>query len=234
MQMRSIHRERHRSGRVGWLRAAVLGADDGIVSTASLVLGVAATTASKGAVVVAGVAGLVAGAMSMATGEYVSVSSQRDAERADIVLEERELRSSPGRELNELRDIYVRRGLDVALATTVAQKLTENEPLLSHLRDELGLDPGSLARPIQAAAVSAASFALGAILPVLVLLLSGPSLRGPLIAATALVSLAVLGAIGGRLGGASTLKAAIRVTVGGGLAMLATDVIGRLVGTSVH
>jgi VIT1/CCC1 family predicted Fe2+/Mn2+ transporter len=222
----------HRSGRAGWLRAAVLGADDGLVSTASLVIGVAASSASRGTVLVAGLAGLVAGAMSMATGEYVSVSSQRNAERADVDLERRQHAADPAAELAELTDIYVRRGLDRELAATVASRLTAVDPLGAHLRDELGFSDAARARPVQAAAVSAVSFAAGAAAPLLAVLLTPAAARIALTAAATLVLLAVLGAIGGRLGGAPAAPAALRVAVGGGLAMAATALIGRLVGGS--
>jgi VIT1/CCC1 family predicted Fe2+/Mn2+ transporter len=224
--------EPHRSGRVGWLRAAVLGADDGIVSTASLMIGVAAAAASGSAVLVAGLAGLVAGAMSMAAGEYVSVSSQRDAERADITREGHEQQADPDLELAELTDIYVRRGLGPELAGTVAATLMRADPLGAHLREELGLNEQTMARPVQAALVSAASFALGAALPLLALMLAPPAARIAVIAASALGLLALLGAVGGRLGGAAAGRAAVRVTVGGGMAMAATALIGRLVGTA--
>jgi VIT1/CCC1 family predicted Fe2+/Mn2+ transporter len=225
------HQEVHRSGRAGWLRAAVLGADDGIVSTASLVIGVAAAAASQNTVLLAGVAGLVAGATSMAAGEYVSVSSQRDAERADIGREQRELAADPDLEQAELTDVYVRRGLDRELAATVAGRLMAVDPLGSHVRDELGLQPGGLARPLQAAVVSAVSFAVGAALP-LVLIVGAPiGVRVPVTALAALGLLALLGAVGARLGGAPAGRAALRVTVGGGLAMGLTALIGQVVGT---
>jgi VIT1/CCC1 family predicted Fe2+/Mn2+ transporter len=224
--------EQHRSGRVGWLRAAVLGADDGIVSTASLVIGVAAAAAARSTILVAGLAGLVAGAMSMAAGEYVSVSSQRDAERADLTRERRQQQADPDLELAELTDIYVRRGLDEHLAGTVAATLMRADPLGAHLRDELGLSEQARARPVQAALVSAASFAVGAAPPLLALLLAPPATRIAAIAASALGLLALLGVLGGRLGGAAAGPAAVRVTVGGGLAMAATALIGRLVGST--
>jgi VIT1/CCC1 family predicted Fe2+/Mn2+ transporter len=224
--------EPHRSGRAGWLRAAVLGADDGIVSTASLVIGVAAAAAPRNAVLVAGVAGLVAGATSMAAGEYVSVSSQRDAERADIALEQRELAADPDHEQAELTEIYVRRGLDRSLAATVAERLMEADPLGSHVRDELGLQPGRLARPLQAAVVSAMSFAVGAALPLVLIVLAPIGVRIPVTALGALVLLALLGAIGARLGGAPAGRAAMRVTAGGGLAMGLTALIGQLMGAT--
>jgi VIT1/CCC1 family predicted Fe2+/Mn2+ transporter len=225
--------ERHRSGRVGWLRAAVLGSDDAIVSTASLMIGVAASSAPKVAILVAGVAGLVAGAMSMAVGEYVSVSSQRDAEQADIGLEKRELASEPQAELQELALIYVKRGLEPGLAMEVAQQLSAHDQLGAHMRDELGIDQASLARPLQAAWISAASFAGFALVPIAALLVAPAALRIPLIAASSLVSLAALGAFGGHLGGAPLGRAALRVTLGGALAMSVTAVIGRILGVSV-
>ncbi|HEY5242607.1 MAG TPA: VIT family protein, partial [Polyangiaceae bacterium] len=194
--------EIHRSGRTGWLRAAVLGSNDAIVSTASLMIGVAASSASKVAILIAGAAGLVAGAMSMAVGEYVSVSSQRDAEQADIEIEERELAGSPQAELKELELIYVKRGLDRDLAKRVAEQLSAHDRLAAHVRDELGIDPTSLARPLQAAWISAASFSTFALLPIAVLLVAPEQWRIPAIAAVSLVSLAALGAFGAHLGGA--------------------------------
>jgi VIT1/CCC1 family predicted Fe2+/Mn2+ transporter len=224
------HAELHQSARAGWLRAAVLGADDAIVSTSSLMIGVAASAASKGAILIAGVAGLVAGAMSMAAGEYVSVSSQRDAELADIEIEKRELAQAPRAELRELAGIYVKRGLNKDLAMKVAEQLSARDGLGAHLRDELGLDPSSLARPLQAAWASAASFGSFALLPIVGLLVAPPVLRIPVIAAVSLVALAALGALGGRMGGASAGRAALRVTIGGALAMGVTAAIGRLFG----
>lgn len=229
----SPHGETHKSGRSKWLRAAVLGSDDAIVSTASLMIGVAASAASNGAVLIAGVAGLVAGSMSMAVGEYVSVSSQRDAEQADIAQEKRELASQPQAELNELAMIYVKRGLDKELALKVATQLSSHDRLGTHMRDELGIDQASLARPMQAAWISAASFALFAGVPILSLLVVPAALRIPGIAALSLASLAVLGALGGHLGGARLGRAALRVTLGGALAMAVTAAIGRILGVSV-
>jgi VIT1/CCC1 family predicted Fe2+/Mn2+ transporter len=223
-------KEQHRSRRTGWLRAAVLGSDDAIVSTASLMIGVAASSAPTGAILIAGVAGLVAGAMSMAVGEYVSVSSQRDAEQADIARESRELAGQPQAELRELAMIYVNRGLDQALAMKVAEQLSARDRLGAHLRDELGIDPAALARPMQAAWISAASFASFAVVPIVALLIAPTTLRIPMIAALSLVSLAALGAFGGRLGGAPIGRAALRVTIGGALAMAVTAAIGRLFG----
>jgi VIT1/CCC1 family predicted Fe2+/Mn2+ transporter len=215
------------------LRAAVLGADDAIVSTASLMIGVAASSASKTTILVAGIAGLVAGAMSMAVGEYVSVSSQRDAERADIEREKAELRSEPAAELLELTAIYIARGLEKELATKVAEQLSAKDRLSSHLRDELGIDQAALARPWQAALISASSFASFALIPLVGLLVAPPAFRLPSIAILSLLSLAALGAFGAYLGGARLGRAAWRVTVGGALAMGVTAVIGRLIGTSV-
>ena len=225
--------ELHRSGRVGWLRAAVLGADDAIVSTASLMIGVAAASASKETILVAGVAGLVAGAMSMAVGEYVSVSSQRDAEQADVRREKRELTTNPQAELEELATIYVARGLEENLAMEVAEQLSAHDQLGAHMRDELGIDQSALPRPLQAAWISAASFAIFAVVPIIALLCSPAALRIPLIASISLVSLAVLGAFGGYLGGAPLGRATIRVTLGGATAMAVTALIGRLLGVSV-
>ena len=202
--------ELHRSGRAGWLRAAVLGSDDAIVSTASLMIGVAAASASNQAILIAGVAGMVAGAMSMAVGEYVSVSSQRDAEQADIGLEMQELASEPEAELQELAMIYVKRGLEKKIALKVAEQLSAHDRLGSHMRDELGIDQTALARPMQAAWISAASFAAFALVPIVALLIAPTALRIPTIAAFALVSLATLGAFGGHLGGAPLGRAALR------------------------
>jgi len=222
--------EIHRSGRAGWLRAAVLGADDGIVSTASLMIGVAASAASKEAVLIAGVAGLVAGAMSMAVGEYVSVSAQRDAEQADVERETRELAGGPQSELNELAAIYVKRGLEKALALQVAEQLSAHDRLGAHLRDELGIDQAFLARPLQAAWISAASFAAFAVVPMVAFLMAPVAWRISSIAALSLASLAALGAFGGHLGGAPPGRAALRVAVGGALAMALTAGIGRIFG----
>jgi VIT1/CCC1 family predicted Fe2+/Mn2+ transporter len=225
--------EMHRSGRAGWLRAAVLGSDDAIVSIASLMIGVAASSASKEAILIAGVAGLVAGAMSMAVGEYVSVSSQRDAERADVEREKKELAGQPQAELQELATIYVKRGLEKDLAMKVAEQLSARDRLGAHMRDELGIDQSALSRPMQAAWISAASFAFFAMVPIAGLFVSPATLRIPLIAALSLVSLAALGAFGGYLGGAPMTRASLRVTVGGALAMAVTALIGRILGVSV-
>jgi VIT1/CCC1 family predicted Fe2+/Mn2+ transporter len=217
----------HRSHRAGWLRAAVLGADDAIVSTSSLMIGVAASSATRAAILVAGVAGLVAGAMSMGAGEYVSVSSQRDAELADIDIENQELSHAPQAELSELAMIYERRGLDPELALKVAEQLSRRDRLGAHLRDELGIDPASLSRPMQAAWISAASFGSFALVPIVGLLLSPAQARIPVIALVSFVSLAALGALGGHLSGAPKGRAAVRVTIGGVLAMAVTAAIGR-------
>ena len=229
----SPHGERHRYGRIGWLRATVLGAGDGIVSIASLLIGVAAASASRSALVVAGVAGLVAGAMSMATGEYNSVSSQRDTERADIERESREQHTQPERELDELAAIYVRRGLDPQLARAVAEQLHEADPLGAHLRDELGIVEAGRARPLQAATVSAASFAVAASLPLLAVIAAPASVRIPAVVVVSLVALTLLGVTGARLGGAPPARAAFRVVLGSGLAMALSAAIGAVVGTAV-
>jgi VIT1/CCC1 family predicted Fe2+/Mn2+ transporter len=227
------HRETHRVARAGWLRAAVLGSNDAIVSTASLMMGVAAAEASKDAILVAGVAGLFAGSMSMAAGEFVSVSSQLDAERADIALEKEELAESPDAELQELANIYVQRGLDKPLAMQVAKQLSAHDRLGAHLRDELGISERSRARPLQAAWISAVSFAVFATLPVLALLIAPATLRLETISGVTLVSLAALGALGGYLGGAPIIRASMRVTAGGALAMAVTAAIGHLLGLTV-
>jgi vacuolar iron transporter family protein len=226
-------KEAHRSGRVGWLRAAVLGSDDAIVSVSSLMLGVAAAAASKEAILVARVAGLFAGAMSMAVGEYVSVSSQRDAERADVERETRELANDPRAELNELALIYTKRGLEKDLAMKVAEQLSAHDRLGAHLRDELGIHQESLARPLQAAWISAASFACFAMVPIIALLVAPASSRLSAIAVLSLMSLASLGAFGGYLGGAPLGRAAMRVTLGGALAMAVTAGIGGIFGVAM-
>ena len=222
--------EEHRTNRGGWLRAAILGADDGVVSTTSLMIGVAASSASNNTVLVAGVAGMVAGAMSMAAGEYVSVSSQRDVEEADVALEKRHLASGPSEELKELVEIYESWGLDADLAKKVAEQLSSRDRLKTHLRDELGYRDTWRARPLQAAMVSAASFASLAILPILALLIIPARVRIAGIAIVGLASLGGLGALGGQLAGAGRLRAAFRVLVGGGLAMLTSAAVGRLLG----
>jgi len=227
------HTERHRLARAGWLRAAVLGANDGIVSTASLVIGVAAAAAAKDAVLVAGVAGLVAGAMSMAAGEYVSVSSQADAQKADLARERAELREQPEFELQELSEIYIARGLAPELAREVAQQLTAKDALAAHARDELGISDLAKARPVQAALASAAAFATGAALPLAVALLSPAAMLGPYVAASALVFLALLGATAARAGGAKMVRPVMRVVFWGALAMAITAAIGTALGVAV-
>jgi len=227
------HRERHRSERIGWLRAAVLGANDGIVSTASLVVGVAAADATRQDVLIAGVAGLVAGALSMAAGEYVSVSSQADTEQADLKRERHELATQPEAEEDELTGIYVRRGLDPALARTVARQLAAGGALAAHARDELGLTEELAARPLQAALASAATFAVGAGVPVLTILLAPASALLVAVVAVSLVCLVALGATAASVGGAPMSVGAARVAVWGVLAMLATAAVGRLFGTVV-
>lgn len=226
------HTERHRTHRVGWLRAAVLGANDGIVSTASLVLGVAAAGADAQAILVAGVAGLVAGAMSMAAGEYVSVSSQSDTEQADLAREREELATDPEHEHAELTGIYVKRGLDKALATEVATQLMRHDALGAHARDELGISDTLAARPVQAALASAATFAVGAVLPLLVVLLAPASAILWAVAVSSLLFLALLGALSGRAGGAPMGAATARVTFWGALAMALTAGVGALFGVA--
>jgi VIT1/CCC1 family predicted Fe2+/Mn2+ transporter len=233
MRSVSAHGETHYAERIGWLRAAVLGANDGIVSTASLVVGVAASGAEPGAVLTAGIAGLVAGAMSMAAGEYVSVSSQADTEAADLARETRELQDDPAGELAELTDIYVRRGLEPDLAREVATQLTARDALGAHARDELGITEISTARPVQAALTSAATFAVGAALPLAVAVLTSPAALIPAVSAASLAFLAGLGALGARTGGASVWQGAARVTVWGALAMAATAGIGMAFGAVI-
>jgi VIT1/CCC1 family predicted Fe2+/Mn2+ transporter len=231
--MRHAHIERHRREVGGWLRAAVLGANDGIVSTASLVLGVAAAEASPGAILAAGLAGLVGGSLSMAAGEYVSVSSQRDVEQADLATERRELAESPEAERDELTQLYVAKGLPEALARQVADALTAGgDPLAVHAREELRLDPDELARPVQAAAVSAASFAAGAGLPLAVIALSPVALRSPLTLGSALLALALLGGVSARLGRVPVARVLARVVTGGLLAMGLTYGLGALFGAA--
>ena len=229
----NVHFERHRGGRAGWLRAGVLGADDGILSTASLMLGVAGSGAGRAAVLTAGIAGLTAGAAAMAIGEFVSVSSQSDAEAADRARESRELRDNPDAELSELRRIYVRRGLPEDLAARVVDALHAADPLGAHLRDELGQTPATRARPLQASLVSAISFALGALIPVLGAALTSAGIRSVVVAGAGLAALALLGAAGARLGGAPVLRGLARVGLGGAAAMGITYGIGHLLGTTV-
>ncbi len=228
--MRKRHFERHYGERTGWLRAAVLGANDGIVSTASLVVGVAAANAAHGDVLIAGIAGLVAGAMSMAAGEYVSVSSQADSEQADLERERRELQSDIQAERRELAAIYVKRGLEPVLAREVAEQLMAHDALAAHARDELGMSEIHSARPVQAALASAATFAVGAALPLLAVMVSRHSAVIPVVASSSLVFLALLGGLAARVGGARMALGAGRVTVWGALAMAATAGVGALFG----
>lgn len=229
----STHPEQHRSQRIGWLRAAVLGANDGIVSTASLVVGVAAAQSDRPAILIAGVAGLVSGAMSMAAGEYVSVSSQADTEKADLTVERRELRTEPESELKELQRIYVNRGLDPELARRVAEQLTAHDALGAHARDELGLSRVHAANPVQAALASAATFSVGAALPLITAAMVSLQSIIPAVSVAALLFLAVMGGLAARTGGASMLRGALRVTFWGALAMVLTALVGRLFGTTV-
>jgi VIT1/CCC1 family predicted Fe2+/Mn2+ transporter len=231
--MRPRHAENHYVDRAGWLRAAVLGANDGILSTASLIVGVAAANAERDAVLLAGIAGLVAGAMSMAAGEYVSVSSQSDTERADLARETAELAADPAGEEEELAQIYVGRGLDPALARQVARQLMARDALEAHARDELGMNEITAARPVQAALASAASFAAGAALPLATALLMPLSGLPLTVSGAALAFLALLGVAGAKAGGADPVKAALRVTFWGALAMAATAAIGAVSGTMV-
>lgn len=225
--------ERHRTGRIGWLRAAVLGANDGIVSTSSLVLGVAAAHATHANVLIAGVAGLVAGAMSMAAGEYVSVHSQADTEKAELELERKELKADGKGEQRELAAIYVARGLDPALAKQVAEQLMAHDALGAHVHDELGISETFRARPIQAALTSAGSFAVGAAMPLLVTVVAPSAGLIPLVSGTSLVFLALLGGLAARVGGSGVTMGAIRVTFWGALAMALTAGVGALFGTVV-
>ena len=231
--MPRAHFELHYSERIGWLRAAVLGANDGIVSTASLVVGIAAANTGRSEILIAAIAGLVAGAMSMAAGEYVSVSSQADTEKADLAREKQELATDVEAERKELTNIYVKRGLDKELAARVAEQLMAHDALEAHARDELGLSEMTMARPIQAALASAASFAAGAALPVLLVVLTPIGSMIPVVAVSSLVFLAILGAIAARAGGASMVTGAVRVTFWSALAMAATALIGNLVGHAV-
>ena len=228
-----VHSEQHLVSRIGWLRAAVLGANDGIVSTASLIVGVAAAAATQSDVLIAGVAGLVAGAMSMAAGEYVSVSSQSDTEQADLARERAELAADPDFEREELAKIYAARGVEPALARQVAEQLMAKGALAAHARDELGISEMTTARPIQAALTSAATFAVGAAMPLLLVVVSPADLLVPLVSAASLGFLALLGAIGAKAGGAAVWRATARVTFWGALAMALTAGIGKLFGTVV-
>ena len=228
-----MHEETHAVTRIGWLRAAILGANDGIVSTASLIAGVAAAGASEASILVTGTAGLVAGAMSMAAGEYVSVRSQRDAEKSDVELEKRHLAADPEFELEELTQIYQARGLDRMLAEQVAVQLTEHDALDTHLRDELGMTDALAARPVQAAAASAVSFATGAALPLATVLIDRGDTLPFTVSAASLAFLAILGALGAWAGKAPMLRPVVRVTFWGAAAMAVTIAIGSLLGTTV-
>jgi VIT1/CCC1 family predicted Fe2+/Mn2+ transporter len=228
-----LHPENHLVDRIGWLRAAVLGANDGIVSTASLIVGVAAAAARQNDILVAGIAGLVAGAMSMAAGEYVSVSSQSDTEKADLDRERRELTDNPKAEHEELAGIYIKRGLDPVLAGQVATQLMATDPLAAHARDELGISAATTARPVQAALTSAAMFSVGAAMPLLMVIVSPVNLLVPVVSAASLGFLAVLGAVGARAGGACIWRATLRVTFWGALALGITAGIGKLFGAIV-
>lgn len=231
--MRTIHKEYHLIERIGWLRAAVLGANDGIISTASLILGVASAEASGNGAILAGVAGLVAGAMSMAAGEYVSVCSQADTERADLARETKELASDPEHEMEELAQIYAARGVETGLARQVAMQLMAKDALAAHSRDELGISDSTTARPVQAAMASAATFTVGAAAPLILTVLSPPSVLLPVVAVGSLLFLALLGMIGAKAGGAGILKPTIRVMFWGALAMALTTGIGALFGKVV-
>ncbi len=231
--MRRIHEETHLVDRIGWLRAAVLGANDGIISTASLILGVAAAAAAKSDILLAGIAGLVAGAMSMAAGEYVSVSSQSDTEQADLARERRELAEEPEAEREELAQIYVDRGVEPALARQVALQLMAKDALEAHARDELGISEITTSRPVQAALTSAATFSAGAAAPLAMVLVSPAGVLIPAVAAGSLVFLALLGLLAAKTGGAHVVKPIARVTFWGALAMAVTAGIGALVGTAV-
>ena len=228
-----IHPERHLVDRIGWLRAAVLGANDGIVSTASLIVGVAAAAAKPADILIAGVAGLVAGAMSMAAGEYVSVSSQSDTERADISREKKELEDNVDFEREELAQIYVNRGVELELARRVADQLMATDALGAHARDELGISHSTAAQPVQAALTSATTFAVGAAMPLLMVLVSPTRMLIPIVSVTSLLFLGLLGAVGAKVGGADIVKATTRVTFWGAIAMAMTAGIGKLFGTVV-
>jgi VIT1/CCC1 family predicted Fe2+/Mn2+ transporter len=227
------HKEHHLVDRIGWLRAAVLGANDGIISTASLIVGVAASATAGNEVLVAGIAGLVAGAMSMAAGEYVSVSSQSDTEHADLAREQKELTDNPVFEEQELADLYVKRGITHELALQVAKQLMAKDALGAHARDELGISETTTARPIQAAFTSAATFSVGAAMPLMMVIFSPANLLIPLVSIASLLFLALLGAVGAKAGGAQVLRATIRVTFWGALALATTAVIGELFGAIV-
>jgi len=233
-EIQSAHPETpHKSHRAAWLRAAVLGADDGLVSVSSIMLGVSAAHANSSIILTAGIAGLVAGAMSMAAGEYISVSSQKDSEKADILQEKRSLKDNPDEELAELTEIYIQRGLDKKLAKQVAVQLHDHDALEAHLRDEIGIDPEDLSNPVQALLASAIAFSLGAIIPILAaLIFKGPHSSMAIVIAT-LLFLGISGAIGAFLGGGNKIWAAARVFLGGGIAMAVTSLIGHLIGRNV-
>ena len=231
--MHPLHREAHLIERIGWLRAAVLGANDGIISTASLVVGVAAASTTPGEVMVAGVAGMVAGAMSMAAGEYVSVSSQADTETADLTRERRELTEQPQAELDELTDIYVKRGVTPTLARQVAEQMMAKDAFATHARDELGLSDHIVARPVQAALTSAVTFSVGAALPLAIALVAPTAQIALMVSVGSLLCLAALGAVGARVGGAGIFKPTVRVTFWGAFAMAVTAAIGALIGKAI-
>lgn len=224
--------EEHKSHRAGWLRAAVLGVNDGIVSTSSLMIGIAAASSNRTAVITAGIAGLTAGALSMAIGEYVSVSSQRDSERADIAIEQRSLAANPQEELKELAQIYEQRGLKPGLALQVAEALHEHDAVAAHARDELGIDHEDLAKPMQAALASAAAFSLGAIIPIATTVFASKAHVNEAIVISSLITLAIVGAVGAYIGGGHKVRAAARVFLGGGAAMAITAFIGHLIGNT--
>lgn len=225
--------EPHKSHRAAWLRAAVLGVNDGVVSTSSLMLGVATASTTTSAVLTAGIAGLAAGALSMAVGEYVSVSSQRDSERADLAIERRSLEANPQEELEELTQIYINRGLKPQLARQVAQQLHDSDAIAAHARDELGIDHEDLANPLQASVASAASFAFGAVVPIIATVVSSDAVASWSIVGSSMVMLAISGAIGAHIGGGHKIRAAARVFLGGGAAMAITALIGRIIGATV-
>lgn len=231
--MSIFHIEGHRAHRIGWLRAAVLGANDGVVSVSSLVVGVAASGTDKGNVMMTGIAGLVAGALSMAAGEYISVQSQADTEQADLARETRELKEDPEAELQELTKIYMSRGLDETLAHDVAEQLTAHDALTTHARDELGITETHMARPIQAALASAAAFAVGAIVPVFVALVSPAKTVAVITSVATILTLTILGSLAAYAGGASVWRGAVRVTFWGALAMAVTAVVGKMFGAAV-
>lgn len=229
----SPHSEQHKSHRAAWLRAAILGVNDGIVSTSSLMLGVSAASQSSSAIITAGIAGLAAGALSMAAGEYVSVSSQKDSELHDIAIEEKSINENPEKELDELAWIYEQRGLDAKLAKKVAQQLHDNDAVRAHARDELGIDHDDLAKPIQAAVASAVAFSIGALVPILATVLSTKANGAWAITVCSLLALLISGALGAYIGGGHKIKAALRVLLGGGIAMAITTLIGHIIGRSV-